>query len=125
MPAKPDEDAEQGQTTILNRSEWFNWMYEQLLFETKVVVFFINLFVPGKKKLMVENGRDQPLNGVSIYILRRWDYEYNGVLFRKKVNIIILCMSVLRSNSHHSIFSSSKRALGEETFQREIMMGKS
>ena len=27
---------------------------------------------PGKKKLMVENGRDQPLNGVSIYILRRW-----------------------------------------------------
>ena len=96
------------------------------MFETKV--FFINLFIPGKKKLMVENGRDQPLNGVSIYILRRWDYECNGVLLRKKVNTIILaisnrCMSVLRSNSHDSIFSSSKRALGEETFQREIMMG--
>ena len=52
-----------------------------------------NLFVPGKKKLMVENGRDQPLNGVSIYILRRWDYEYNGVLLRKKLNIIILAIS--------------------------------
>ena len=63
-------------------------MDEQLLFETKV--FFINLFIPGKKKLMVENGRDQPLNGVSIYILRRWDYECNGVLLRKKVNTIIL-----------------------------------
>ena len=89
----------------------------------KPKLLLIILFVPGKKKLMVENGRDQPLNGVSIYILRRWDYEYNGVLLRKKVNIIILCMSVLRPNSHHSIFSSSKRALGEETFQREIMMG--
>ena len=32
-------------------------------------------------------------------------------------------MSVLRPNSQDSIFSSSKRALGEETFQREIMMG--
>ena len=47
---------------------------------------------------------------------------------RKKVNIIVLaisnrCKSVLRPNSHDSIFSSSKRALGEETFQREIMMG--
>ena len=94
----------------------------------KPKLLLTNLFVPGKKKLMVENGRDQPLNGVSIYILRRWDYEYNGVLLRKKVNTIILaisnrCMSVLRSNSLDSIFSSSKRALGEETFQREIMMG--
>ena len=32
-------------------------------------------------------------------------------------------MSVLRPNSQDSIFSSSKRALGEETFQREIMAG--
>ena len=36
LPTKPDEDAEQRQTTILNRSEWFRWMDEQLLFETKV-----------------------------------------------------------------------------------------
>ena len=40
----------------------------------KPKLLLTNLFVPGKKKLMVENGRDQPLNGVSIYILRRWDY---------------------------------------------------
>ena len=32
---------------------------------------------PGKKKLMVENGRDQPLNGVSIYILRRLPTSVN------------------------------------------------
>ena len=48
MPAKPDEDAEQGQTTILNRSEWFNWMDEQLSFETKVVIFY--QFVRSRKE---------------------------------------------------------------------------
>ena len=47
------------------------WMSNYCL---KPKLLLTNLFVPGKKKLMVENGRDQPLNGVSIYILRRWDY---------------------------------------------------
>ena len=47
------------------------WMNKYLL---KPKLLLTDLFVPGKKKLMVENGRDQPLNGVSIYILRRWDY---------------------------------------------------
>ena len=47
LPAKPDEDAEQGQTTILNWSDWFNWIDEQLLFETKVV---IDHFVRSRKE---------------------------------------------------------------------------
>ena len=55
------------------------WMTNYCL---KPKLLLTDLFVPGKKKLMVENGRDQPLNGVSIYILRRWDYKYNGVLGR-------------------------------------------
>ena len=38
---------------------------------------------PGKKKLMVENGRDQPLNGVSIYILRRWSTEFKSLKTNK------------------------------------------
>ena len=43
----------------------------------------------GQMRLSIEDGSDDPLNGISTYILR----------------------------------SSSRRALGEETFQREIILG--
>ena len=46
--------------------------YLQLLLKEFPKCYLILNAYPGKKKLMVENGRDQPLNGVSIYILRRW-----------------------------------------------------
>ena len=53
---------------------------------------------PGKKKLMVENGRDQPLNGVSIYILRRWPSldSFTVSIYLSKLQSLFLFKSKLK-----------------------------
>ena len=53
-------------------SSYLQLSLKELIFKMLSYSQFNMCSYPGKKKLMVENGRDQPLNGVSIYILRRW-----------------------------------------------------
>ena len=65
----------------------------------------------GEKKLLsIEDGSDDPLNGISTYILRQILYQ-GTTMMESSVRTTLLFRS------------SSKRALGEETFQREIILG--
>ena len=94
----------------------------------------------ANQKISMLPGSKVNLNGVRIYILRRWLTAQMlkwKITSQTKRNLFCLRAQQILNFEHskfwivsqdicHDQFeciSSSKRALGEETFQREIMMG--